>query len=154
MGQFPIWKLKWNLLRTSVTACTMDKNKFSVPFGIFYVKKKFENKFYKKKILYNPHRGCFPFANYRLRIGVTVIGLAEHFGHCGSHWVFRTKKVCSTDPYLENYKEWQLSFKSLELRSITIWPRGKRRKSFLLSQLHLYSPIHITNFKKKCCKIS
>ena len=34
-GNFP---LKWDLLRISVTACTIDKNKFSAPFGIFYVK--------------------------------------------------------------------------------------------------------------------
>jgi len=38
MGQFPICKLKWDLLRTSVIACTIDKNTFSAPFGIFYVK--------------------------------------------------------------------------------------------------------------------
>ena len=38
MGQFPICKLKWDLSRTSVTACTIDKNIFSAPFGIFYVR--------------------------------------------------------------------------------------------------------------------
>ena len=38
MGQFPICKLKWDFLRTSVTACTNDKNVFSAPFGIFYVR--------------------------------------------------------------------------------------------------------------------
>ena len=38
MGQFPICKLKWDLLMTSVTACTIDKNTFSAPFGIFYVR--------------------------------------------------------------------------------------------------------------------
>ena len=38
MGQFPICKLKWDLLRTSVTACTIDKNTFSAPFGVFYVR--------------------------------------------------------------------------------------------------------------------
>ena len=38
MGQFPICKLKWDLLRTSFTACTIDRNTFSAPFGIFYVK--------------------------------------------------------------------------------------------------------------------
>ena len=35
MGQFPICKLKWDLLRTSLTACTIDRNTFSAPFGIF-----------------------------------------------------------------------------------------------------------------------
>ena len=38
MGQYPICKLKWDLLRTSVTACTIDKNTISAPFGIFYVR--------------------------------------------------------------------------------------------------------------------
>ena len=36
-GQFPICKLKWDLLRTSITACAIDKNTFSAPFGICYV---------------------------------------------------------------------------------------------------------------------
>ena len=31
-------KLKWDLLRTSVTACTIDKNTYLAPFGTFYVK--------------------------------------------------------------------------------------------------------------------
>ena len=38
MGQFPICKLKLDLLRTSVTACTIDNSTFSAPFGICYVK--------------------------------------------------------------------------------------------------------------------
>ena len=38
MGQFPICKLKWDLLRTWVTAFTIDKDTFSAPFGIFYVR--------------------------------------------------------------------------------------------------------------------
>ena len=38
MGQHPICKLKWDFLRTSVTACTIDKNTFSAPFGIFNVR--------------------------------------------------------------------------------------------------------------------
>ena len=37
MGQFPICKLKRDLFRTSVTACTIDENTFSAPFGTFYV---------------------------------------------------------------------------------------------------------------------
>ena len=38
MELFPICKLKWDLLRTSVKACTIDNNTFSAPFGIFYVR--------------------------------------------------------------------------------------------------------------------
>ena len=37
-GNFPFCKLKRDLLRTSVRACTIHKNTFSVPFGFFYVK--------------------------------------------------------------------------------------------------------------------
>ena len=40
MGQFPIYKLKWDLLRTSVTACTIGEDTLSAPFGIFYVRTK------------------------------------------------------------------------------------------------------------------
>ena len=38
MGQFPICKLKGGLLKSSVTACTIDKNAFSAPFGISYMR--------------------------------------------------------------------------------------------------------------------
>ena len=38
MWQFPICKLKWDLLRTSVTSYKIDKNTFSAPFRIFYVR--------------------------------------------------------------------------------------------------------------------
>ena len=38
MGQSPICKLKCDLLRTSITACTVDKDTFSAPFGIFDVR--------------------------------------------------------------------------------------------------------------------
>ena len=33
-----------------------------------------------KNILYNPSMGCFPFANSRFQMGVTVTGFAEDFG--------------------------------------------------------------------------
>ena len=49
MGQFPICKLKWDLLRTSVTACTFDKNTFSAPFGIFYVRTEIWKEIFQKK---------------------------------------------------------------------------------------------------------
>ena len=38
MRQSSICKLKWDLLRTSVTACTINKNTFYAPSGIFFVK--------------------------------------------------------------------------------------------------------------------
>ena len=41
MGQFPICELKWDLLRTTVTACKIDKDTFSAPFEIFYVRTEF-----------------------------------------------------------------------------------------------------------------
>ena len=44
-----------------------------------------------KNILYNPPIGCFPFANSRFQMGVTVMGFAEDFGHSlqiGPCWVW------------------------------------------------------------------
>ena len=110
MGQFHICKLKWDLLRTSVTACTINKNTFSASFGngswrnlicwghllrlallmkihfvphleSFMFERKFERKFFKK-VLYNPPMGCFSFTNYHFQMGVIVMGFAEDFGHC------------------------------------------------------------------------
>ena len=49
MGQFPTCKLKWDLLRTSVTACTIDENTFSAPFGIFYVRTEIWKEIFQKK---------------------------------------------------------------------------------------------------------
>ena len=55
MGQFPICKLKWDLLRTSVTACTIDENTFSAPFGIFYVRKEiFQKKHFGLGLIADP----------------------------------------------------------------------------------------------------
>ena len=54
MGQFPICKLKWDLLRTSVTACTMNKNTFSAPFGIFYVRTEVWKQILQKKSYATP----------------------------------------------------------------------------------------------------
>ena len=54
MGQFPICKLKWDLLRTSVTACTIDKNTFSAPFGIFHVRTEIWKEIFQKKSYKTP----------------------------------------------------------------------------------------------------
>ena len=54
MGQFPICKLKWDLLRTSVTACTIDKNTFSAPFGIFYVRTEILKQIFQKESYTTP----------------------------------------------------------------------------------------------------
>ena len=54
MGQFPICKLKWDLLRTSITACTIDENTFSVPFGIFYVRREIWKEIFQKKSYTTP----------------------------------------------------------------------------------------------------
>ena len=80
MGQFPICKLKWDLLRTSVTACTIDKNTFSAPFGIFYVRTEIWKENFSKKVLYKPLMGCFLFSNSHFQMGVSVIGFAVNFG--------------------------------------------------------------------------
>ena len=61
MGQFPICKLKWDLLRTSVTACAIDKDTFSAPFGIFYVRTEIFKKHFQKNSSTNPQWGAFHF---------------------------------------------------------------------------------------------
>ena len=80
MGQFPICKLKWNFLRTSVTACTIDENIFSAPFASLLSENGNLKRNFSKKVLYNPLMGCSLFSNSHLQMGVTVIGFAEHFG--------------------------------------------------------------------------
>ena len=59
MVQFPICKLKWDLLRTSVTACTIDKNTLSAPFGIFYVQTEIGKEIFQKKSYTTPQLGAF-----------------------------------------------------------------------------------------------
>ena len=58
MGQFPICKLKWDLLRTSVTACTIDKITFSAPFGIFYMRTEIWKKKFQKISYTTPQWGA------------------------------------------------------------------------------------------------
>ena len=48
MGQFPICKLKWDLMRTSVTACTIDKIHFLPHLESFMWERKFEKNFFEK----------------------------------------------------------------------------------------------------------
>jgi len=81
MGQYPIGKLKWDFLRTSITAFIIDKNMFSAPFGIFLYENGNFRKEILKNILCNPPMGCFTFANSHFQMGVTVMGFAEDFGH-------------------------------------------------------------------------
>ena len=53
-GQVPICKLKWDLLRISVTACTIDRDTFSAPFGIFSARTKIWKEIFQKKSYTNP----------------------------------------------------------------------------------------------------
>ena len=74
MGQFPICKLKWDLLKTSVTACTIDKNAFSAPFGISYMRTEIWKEFFLKSHI-QPPNGVYlvfklPFPNGSYRNGV------------------------------------------------------------------------------------
>ena len=80
MGKFPICKLIWDLLRTSVTAFTIDKNTFCAPFGILYVTTEIWNGIFQK-VTYKPLMGFSLFSNSHFQMGVTVMGFAEHFGH-------------------------------------------------------------------------
>ena len=46
-------------LQCSVTACTMDKNTFSAPFGIFYVRTEILKEIFQKKYYTTPQLGVF-----------------------------------------------------------------------------------------------
>ena len=50
-----ICKLKWDMLRTSVTAFTIDKNTFSAPFGIFYVRTEIWKEIFQKNHIQTPN---------------------------------------------------------------------------------------------------
>ena len=71
MGQFPMCKLKWDLFRTSVTACTVDKTIFSAPFGIFYVRMEICKENFQKSPIQPPNgvllifKLPFPIGSYR-----------------------------------------------------------------------------------------
>ena len=49
-------------------------------WNLLYEKGNFKKEI-SKNILCNPPMGCFPFANSRFQMGVTVMGFAEDFGH-------------------------------------------------------------------------
>ena len=59
MGQFPICKLRWDLLRTSVTAGSIHKNTFSASFGIFYLKTQIWKQIFQKNPI-QPANGVLP----------------------------------------------------------------------------------------------
>ena len=57
-GVLPICKLKWDFLRTSVTACIIHKNIFSAPFGIFYMRTEIWKKKFQKISYTTPQWGA------------------------------------------------------------------------------------------------
>ena len=57
MGQFPIWKLKWDFLKTSVTACTIDKKCIFCPIWNLLHENWNLKRFFLKKVMYNPLMG-------------------------------------------------------------------------------------------------
>ena len=67
MGEFSICKLKWDLFRTSVTTWTIDKNTFSAPFGIFFVKTAIRKDFFRKSLI-QPPNGVQSFENFHFQI--------------------------------------------------------------------------------------
>ena len=79
-GNFPF--TNWNGICWGLpfTACTIDRNKFYAPFGIFYVRTEIWKEIFPK-VIYKPLMGCSLFSNFHFQMGVTVIGFAEHFGH-------------------------------------------------------------------------
>ena len=74
MGQFSIYKLKWDLLRASITACTIDKKHFLPHLESFMLERKFEKKFFKKNNIQTPNGVLLifklPFPNGSYRNGV------------------------------------------------------------------------------------
>ena len=58
--------------KTSVTACTINKNTFSAPFGILYVRTEIRKEIFQKNSYTTPH----------FQMGVTVIGFVDAFGQC------------------------------------------------------------------------
>ena len=76
MGQFPICKLKWDWLRTSVTACTIDKNKyiFCPIWNLLCENGNLKRNFSKKKHIQTPNgvllifKLPFPNGSYRNRV--------------------------------------------------------------------------------------
>ena len=61
MGQFSICELKWDFLRTSVRACTIDEIIFSAPFGIFYMKTEIGKQILQKTPV-QPPNGVLPIS--------------------------------------------------------------------------------------------
>ena len=89
MGQFPICKLKWGLLRTSVTPCTIEKKiKFLTHLESFMWERKFEKKFFKKSPVQPPNGVSFifklPFPNgsYRNMVCRALWALCLWFPFC------------------------------------------------------------------------
>ena len=58
MGKFPICKLKWDLLRTSVRAGTIDKNTFSAPFWNLLCENRYLKEIFLKKSSSKPYWGA------------------------------------------------------------------------------------------------
>ena len=85
-GQFPICKQKWDLLRTSVAACTINRYIFCCIWNLISENGNLNRKF-SKKVQYDPPMGCSPFSNLHFQMGVTLMGFAEDFGHGKNFWV-------------------------------------------------------------------
>ena len=79
-------------MRTSITAYTNNKDMFSTPFGIFYVRTEIWKEIFQKKVAYNSLMACSLLSNYHFKMGVTVMGLVKHFGQCHFpslwRWIF------------------------------------------------------------------
>ena len=81
MGQFPICKLKWDLFRTSVTACTIDKTIFSAQFGIFYVKKEIWEQIFQERSYKTPKWGTSHLQTTISKWDLPQWGLQSSFGY-------------------------------------------------------------------------
>ena len=129
MGQFSICKLKWDLLRTSVTACTFDENTFSAPFENGNLKRNFTREF-----VYKPLMGCSLFSNSHFQMGITVMGFAEHFGQ-------GLKEIDSSCIY-PFFSDWIWIF----IRNFSVMSRRKSHQAPFISN------VSKANLTLKCAK--
>ena len=90
IGQFPICKLKWDLLRTSVIACTIHKSTFSAQFRIFYVKMEIWYKIFQKNRIQPPY-GVLPICKLLFPNG------SYRNGVCRAFWA---KTLCQEIPMI------------------------------------------------------
>ena len=81
-GAISILQIEMEFLRTSVTACTIDKNIFSAPFGIFYVRTEIWKETFQEKSYTTPQSGTPYFQTTISKWGLqSTLGLICSFSY-------------------------------------------------------------------------